>query len=485
MTNQAPPSQWPPEVVAKYDTVRSLGKGGFASVVLAQRKDDPNSLAAIKVVGSSPDKFSKQEYGYAHREIDILKELSHPNIMRVLDYWEPQGKVSSLVVMALTYSQGPTLDQLLKYGGAVGMTFGRVVMAQLVDALAYCHSRAVIHRDVKPDNVIVTGANPSQQDLWVDSVGGSNEKSPEEWKELCQKWHVTLIDFGFARALSPEDIEMEKVAAKKASNDTNPSQSVHSVGSSRRSRRSLDKSISHALTRQMSALGNRLYAAPEIVQGVHSRHSLVGNSQHNATTSRHMEQVDITKTISQHVANYGMLVDAFSLGNTLQYMMTGVPPNQNVNQTVANHRSPVAALFRWISQHACAKSNNDPAKRDYQYRSWSDLPKEAMRLIRALNHPSVTQRISVRATRRYPLIESVLDDTATQEQEEAAHHRVHFLDCALKRQAKNQKEAAASVAAAAEIKAAITADESSGQSASEDLPEAHAIKEEADSAIMC
>lgn len=433
-TNLAPPPQWPPAVVSQFDPVRLLGKGGFASVLLAKKKDD-GALAAIKVVGSGDDKdkeVAKQDYGYAHREIDILKELSHSGIMQVLEYWEPKGAYSC-IVMALSYSPGPTLEHLLKLGGAVSLTFGRVVMAQVMDALAYCHSRAVIHRDIKPDNVIVTGASASQNEIWVDSEDDKADKSWGEWKELCKKWKVTLIDFGFARALTPEDVEKERVAVRTLSaHNMNPI--TDSPATSRHSRRSggagqLDKSVSHALTRTMSALGNRWYAAPEVTSGVHSRHLTEQSSE--LSKSGHY-RADITKTLSHHVANYGMLADAFSLGNTLQYMMTGVPPNQGgVNEVINMYNSPISIFFRFLADHVCSSANDGGRK--YQYRGWSKMPKDIKELIRGLNHPSVAQRVSVRASRRYPIIESILDDPNAEPVEEAAHHRVDFLPCTRKK----------------------------------------------------
>jgi serine/threonine protein kinase len=149
----AVPSEWPPDVVDRYTPIRTLGKGGFASVVLAREKQKPNQLVAIKVVGNA----NKRELTYAHREIDILQELSaegpHPNIMQVLHYWEASsdarncdGHITRSGVLALTYVKGPTVESLLQYGGALSTVFGRVVAAQAMDAIAYLHYHAVIHR---------------------------------------------------------------------------------------------------------------------------------------------------------------------------------------------------------------------------------------------------------------------------------------------------------------------------------------------------
>jgi serine/threonine protein kinase len=76
--------QWPKEVLEKYESVRILGKGGFASVFLAKRKstteESKEKFVAMKLVRAK----TKTETHYAHREIGILKEINHPNIMKLM-----------------------------------------------------------------------------------------------------------------------------------------------------------------------------------------------------------------------------------------------------------------------------------------------------------------------------------------------------------------------------------------------------------------
>jgi serine/threonine protein kinase len=77
----------------------------------------------------------------------------------------------------------------------------------------FLHSRAIIHRDIEPDNIIVMGTLSSEDHIWEridDDVetkskhnnnnNNNNATADYDWETQERKWHVTLIDFGFARA---------------------------------------------------------------------------------------------------------------------------------------------------------------------------------------------------------------------------------------------------------------------------------------------
>lgn len=418
----APPEQWPKAVVSEFEPLSVLGKGGFASVVLARRKHpDPaaskrDNLVAIKIIGGR--NATKQERGYAHREIDILSELSHPRIMKLLDYWEPAAEERKCAaVMVLSYVRGPTLEFILKKIGAPAMNFCHVVSAQLVDVVAFLHSHAVIHRDIKPDNMIVTGASLSQEDLYQD------EDEAPECSVLRQKWHLTLIDFGFARPLGPDDMKTDHGLRKSMTGDmsspkleTGLDKSLHdrmvdlstSEHSTKSKENRLDRSNSRVVVRKMSALGNRFYAAPEVQKNVKDM---------DKTRSKKPR-----KTLSNYVTDYGMVADAFSVGATIRYILTGVPPNENIDEVIRAQKNPLAKASRWMGRKMAKP--DAPKQRKKNYRKIKECPPEAVKLVLGMTHRDAKQRTTVRAARKYPWINNVLEDT------DEYIYEMKFLKCA-------------------------------------------------------
>ena len=383
------PHQWPNEVVQQYEAIRPIGKGGFAEVILAKHKST-GEMVAMKIVVST----NRQQMGYCNRELDILRELRHPNIMKLINHWQPSEYCA---VMALSYAPGPTLLQLLRFRGALNFTFARVVIAQLVDAVLYLHSRAVVHRDIKPDNLIITGASFERGGLWDD--GNNSTENEPDYTVLLKKWHLTLLDFGFARALTPEDIKKKPptqdiaqldldASIRRTSKVPNKDPDV-SVGSTRST--SSDSNRSRHLMRKMSALGNRTFAAPEITNHIQDQEL----SQHDIFNATH--------TLSNHVSYYGLQVDAYAVGRTMMYCMTGASPNENVNELIDLENHPLLVVGRWLG---CCRKKDD--ERSVRYRRVSQIPDEPLYLMKGLLLVDPQQRKTLRMVRHLPYIDTVL-----------------------------------------------------------------------------
>ena len=233
---------------------------------------------------------------------------------------------------------------------------------------------------------------------------------------------MTLIDFGFARALTPDDVvkpsETIRTENRRASYHINAlDKSGHSTSSanflddSRRSTGSdgrrrtsifnrqassnqLDRSRSRLFLRQMSALGNRQYAAPEILKVKHEE-----NSNKNPA---------LTDTISSYVSEYGLLVDAYSLGYTIRYMLTGVPPNRRVVDVLAEKNSLPKKFGRWLNKTKNAEAY--AKKRHRKYIEEDDLPGEAYHIITAMTEKEEKNRLSVRGARQLHWVSAVLPE---------------------------------------------------------------------------
>lgn len=159
------------EVIAgTYEILKKLGAGGGGTVYLA------NHIRLGKQVVLKADKRSiTTNPSLLRREVDILKELNHPNIPRVYDFFA-EGEI---VYTAMDYIEGESLEKPLKRGETFSQAQVVAWAKELLDALAYLHSpthgeppRGYVHSDIKPANLMRTPDN-----------------------------HIILIDFNIALAL--------------------------------------------------------------------------------------------------------------------------------------------------------------------------------------------------------------------------------------------------------------------------------------------
>lgn len=162
------------KVVGPYQLVRKLGAGGFAAVYQAVPRDtlDPDQSVAVKVV--HPNWAEDADFRRRFlREVRISSDLSHPNIVRVFSSGEDKG----LLYMAMELLPGRPLSHYLEDGPPLSEEETLQILRPILSALAHAHGRNVLHRDLKPDNLIVRLAG---------------ETHP--WKVA----RVTILDFGLA-----------------------------------------------------------------------------------------------------------------------------------------------------------------------------------------------------------------------------------------------------------------------------------------------
>ncbi len=143
------PEEMVGQILGRYRIVRPIGYGGMATVFLAQDMQLRREVA-IKVFSPRPGESADFLRRFA-REAQVLAQLDHPNILPIYDYGE-QGSIAYLV---MPYIAGGSLKDLLRARRAFLPAEALRLIAQVLNALQYAHERGLIHRDIKPGNMLL------------------------------------------------------------------------------------------------------------------------------------------------------------------------------------------------------------------------------------------------------------------------------------------------------------------------------------------
>jgi Tol biopolymer transport system component len=149
----------------RYRLERELGHGGMGAVYLAEDLRHHRQVA-VKVL--RPDIAASLGTERFLREIEVAARLQHPAILPLHD----SGEADGWVFYIMPYVEGESLRDRLARRGELPVEEAARILAELLDALAYAHDKGVIHRDIKPDNIMLAGR------------------------------HALLLDFGVAKALT-------------------------------------------------------------------------------------------------------------------------------------------------------------------------------------------------------------------------------------------------------------------------------------------
>ena len=145
--------------LGRYEVVRELGKGAMGIVYLAK---DPliGRLVALKTIrpaAHSDDDETKEFQQRFVREAQAAGILNHPSIVTVHDIG--QDDASGVSFIAMEYVEGQNLKEVLSQGRPLSFDQIGDVISQIADALDFAHSKGIVHRDVKPANIIILEGN--------------------------------------------------------------------------------------------------------------------------------------------------------------------------------------------------------------------------------------------------------------------------------------------------------------------------------------
>jgi serine/threonine-protein kinase len=179
---------------ARYAVEREIGRGGMATVYLARDLREDRQVAVkvmhqglVATVGA--DRFL--------REIELAASLSHPRIVPLTD----SGSAGRLLYYVMPYVEGETLYERLERERTLPLDQALQITRDVASALSYAHGRGVLHRDVKPENIMVSGNSAMMVDFGLArAIGAAN------YRRLTE----TGIIVGTVFYMSPEQIREDR-----------------------------------------------------------------------------------------------------------------------------------------------------------------------------------------------------------------------------------------------------------------------------------
>lgn len=151
-----------------YKLKTKIGGGAFGTVWLSHRKDYPKYKFAIK-------KINKQQVGtneleLLRREIDVLREVDHPNIIKFYDTYEDNTNI----FIVMEYCSGGELFTKITSNGCLHESEARVYMEKMLLAVSHLHNLKIVHRDIKTENFLFD-SNCATKELKLVDFGLSNK----------------------------------------------------------------------------------------------------------------------------------------------------------------------------------------------------------------------------------------------------------------------------------------------------------------------
>lgn len=198
----------------KYKITEFLGAGGWGRVYKAQHLLLKQQVA-IKFLSAAKGADARAVSRY-RQEAQAASKLHHPNIASVREFDVMPGGTPYMV---MTYVEGQSLSDLLKDTQTLGWQRAVTIAIQLADALAYAHRNGVIHRDVKPGNVLIEAAGTDQESAKVVDFGIATFLDEEE--SVTSRLTRTGEVFGTPAYMSPEQCQGHRV---------DPRSEVYSLG---------------------------------------------------------------------------------------------------------------------------------------------------------------------------------------------------------------------------------------------------------------
>lgn len=183
----------------RYIVERPLGKGGMATVFLA-RDPKHHRLVAIKVL--DPEVAASIGEDRFRREIETVANLTHPHILTLHD----SGVADGLLYYVTPYVEGESLRQRLDRDGPLRPVEALHLAAELADALGYAHRHGVVHRDIKPGNILLEEGHALLADFGIARIDPGRRVDTRAETGASAPHTTTGVIVGTPTYMSPEQI---------------------------------------------------------------------------------------------------------------------------------------------------------------------------------------------------------------------------------------------------------------------------------------
>jgi len=176
-------------LAGRYTVVRELGRGGMATVYLATDAKLARAVAIKVLAPATREHLGPERF---QREVQLAARLSHPHIVPVFEADEADG----CLYYVMEYVEGESLAERLRREGSLPLDAAVRIAAEVGDALQYAHERGIIHRDVKPGNILLARGHAVVTDFGI----AKSTTGPAGVDSLT----ATGITVGTAHYMSPE-----------------------------------------------------------------------------------------------------------------------------------------------------------------------------------------------------------------------------------------------------------------------------------------
>jgi serine/threonine protein kinase len=174
----------------RYTVERELGRGGMATVYLAHDRTEGRHVAIKAMHRGLVTALGTERF---HREMGIAASLSHPLILPLYD----SGNAGGVLYYVMPYVEGESLYQRLERDRRLALEDALRITRDVADALGYAHGRGVVHRDVKPENVLLAGERAVIADFGLARAIGA-----ADYRKLTE----TGVVLGTVYYMSPEQL---------------------------------------------------------------------------------------------------------------------------------------------------------------------------------------------------------------------------------------------------------------------------------------